>query len=108
MLFRDYDTQRRDTSYDNLSNIDIQYNFSRSSFLTIKLINDKVIHLGTSQESRDAKGQLISKANFQVMNSSKKRTNEFVFTTMRRVFICFLEEIEDSKKAFRNYLTFNF
>ena len=25
---------------------------------------------------------------------------------MRRVFICFLEEIEDSKKAFRNYLTF--
>ena len=28
------------------------------------------------------------------------------FTTMRRVFVCFLEEIEDSKKAFRNYLTF--
>ena len=25
---------------------------------------------------------------------------------MRRVFVCFLEEIEDSKKAFRNYLTF--
>ena len=32
--------------------------------------------------------------------------NEFVFTSMRRVFIRFLEEIEDSKKAFRNYLTF--
>ena len=32
--------------------------------------------------------------------------NEFVFTSMRRVFVCFLEEIEDSKKAFRNYLTF--
>ena len=26
------------------------------------------------------KGQLISKANCQAMNSSKKRTNEFVFT----------------------------
>ena len=25
---------------------------------------------------------------------------------MRRVFVCFLEEIEDSKKVFRNYLTF--
>ena len=25
---------------------------------------------------------------------------------MRRVFVRFLEEIEDSKKAFRNYLTF--
>ena len=28
------------------------------------------------------KGQLISKANCQAMNSSKKRTNEFVFTSM--------------------------
>ena len=42
------------------------------------------------------KGQLISKANCQAVNSSKKRTNEFVFTTMRRVFVRFLEEIEDS------------
>ena len=25
---------------------------------------------------------------------------------MRRVFVCFLEEIEDSKKAFRNDLTY--
>ena len=25
---------------------------------------------------------------------------------MRRVFVCFLEEIEDSEKAFQNYLTF--
>ena len=25
---------------------------------------------------------------------------------MQRVFVCFLEEIEDSKKAFRNYLTY--
>ena len=26
---------------------------------------------------------------------------------MRRVFVCFLEEIEDTKKTFRNYLTFS-
>ena len=52
------------------------------------------------------KGQLISKANCQAEDSSKKRTNEFVFATMRRVFVRILEEIEDTKKTFRNYLTF--
>ena len=51
---------------------------------------------------RPPKGQLISKANCQVVNSSKKRTNEFVFTTMRRVFVRFLEEIEVNKNAFQN------
>ena len=48
------------------------------------------------------KGQLISKANYQSENSSKNQTNEFVFTTMRRVFVRFLEEIEDTKKTFQN------
>ena len=38
------------------------------------------------------KGELISKANCQAMDSSKKRTNEFVFTTMQHVFVRFLEE----------------
>ena len=51
------------------------------------------------------KGQLISKAKCQNLHSSK---NEFVFTTMQRVFVCFLEEIEDTKKTFRNYLTFKY
>jgi hypothetical protein len=37
------------------------------------------------------KDQLILKANFQAVNSSIKRTNEFVFTTMRRIFVRFLE-----------------
>ena len=46
------------------------------------------------------KGQLISKANYQAMNSSKKRMNEFIFTNMRCVFVRFLEEIEDIKKPF--------
>ena len=54
------------------------------------------------------KGRLISKTKCQAMNSSKKWTNEFVITTMLRVFIRFLEEIENSKKAFRNYMTFSF
>ena len=44
--------------------------------------------------------KVSSKANCRAVNSSKKRTNEFVFTTMQCVFVCFLEEIEDSKKAF--------
>ena len=39
-------------------------------------------------------------ANFQAMNSSQKQTNEFVFTTMRRVSVHFLEEIETPKKPF--------
>ena len=52
------------------------------------------------------KGHLISKANCQAMNSSKKLGNGFVFTTMRHVFVRFLEEIKDPKEAFRNYRTF--
>ena len=52
------------------------------------------------------KGQLISKANCQAVNSSKKRMSEFVFTAMQHVFVRFLEEIEDTKITFRNYLTF--
>ena len=58
-------------------------------------------------EKYSTKGQMISKANCQDVNSSKKRTNEFVFITIRRVFVRFLEEIEVTKKTFRNYLTFN-
>ena len=49
------------------------------------------------------KGQLISKANCQAENSSKKRTNEFVFTSMRRVFVCFLGESSARKKRFEIY-----
>ena len=46
------------------------------------------------------KGQLISKADCQAEDSSKKRTNEFVFTSMRRVFVRFLEESSARKKRF--------
>ena len=40
----------------------------------------------------DFKGQLNSKANCQAEDSPKKRTNEFVFTTVRHVFVRFLGE----------------
>ena len=36
------------------------------------------------------KGHLISKKNCQAEDSPKKRTNEFVFTTVRSVFVKFL------------------
>ena len=39
---------------------------------------------------------------FQADVSSKKRTNKFNFTTVILVFVRFLEEIEDTKKTFRN------
>ena len=35
----------------------------------------------------ESKGQLISKTNCQAKDSPKKRTNEFVFTTVRRAFV---------------------
>ena len=53
-----------------------------------------------SKNSNNTKGQLISKANCQAEDSFKKRTNEFVFTSMRRVFVRFLEESLARKKCF--------
>ena len=47
-----------------------------------------------------AKGQLISKASCQAEDSSKKRTNGFVFTSMQHVFVRFLEESSARKKRF--------
>ena len=47
-----------------------------------------------------AKGQLISKWFLGSSISSKKQSNEFVFNSMRHVFVRFLEEIDDPKKPF--------
>ena len=58
--------------------------FLFSNFLSV-CINDKYNYIN-NMYAVATKGQLISKANCQAENSSKKRTNEFVFTTMRRVF----------------------
>ena len=53
------------------------------------------------------KGQTKSKWLFQDDVSSKKRTNEFNFITVRLVSILCLEEIEDTKKTFRNIWPLN-
>ena len=54
-----------------------------------------------------SKGQLISKENCQAMNSSKnEQMNSFLLLWDVRVFVRFLEEIEDTKKAFGNLVTF--
>ena len=50
--------------------------------------------------SLNTKGQLISKTNCQAEDSSKKQTNGFVITSMRRVFVCFLGESSARKKRF--------
>ena len=56
------------------------------------------------------KGQKDSKWFFQADVSSKRRTNEFYFITMKPQVDLFsfvlLEEIEDTKKAFGNLVTF--
>ena len=51
-------------------------------------------------------GRVISKWFLGISVPSKKRTNEFVFTSMPLVFVRFLEEIDDLKKPFRNQVTF--
>ena len=52
------------------------------------------------------KGQIITKRFLVSSISCKIRTNEFDSTTVILFFVCFLEEIEDIKKTFWNYLTF--
>ena len=68
--------------------------------------SNKLFYSLFSSYVSNCKGQLISKANCKAINSFKKETNEFIFTTMRCVFVRFWEEIEETKKTFRNYLTF--
>ena len=48
------------------------------------------------------KGQLISKCIFGIFNSSRNQTKKFALygTSSRIVFICFMEEFEDTKKTF--------
>jgi hypothetical protein len=53
-----------------------------------------------------AKGQIISKGLLVSLNSPIKRTNKFAFTTTTNSLVRFLGEFEDTKKSFRNYLTF--
>ena len=43
----------------------------------------------------------------EFFQKTNERTNSFIFTTMRRVFVRFLEEIKETKKTFRNYPNFS-
>ena len=47
------------------------------------------------------KGQLILKANCQAVNSSKKQTNGFIFTSMRRDFVRFWKNPRPEKNVLR-------
>ena len=77
------------------------------SFLYLQ-IDQKTNKIFVRIFAQASKGQLVSKANCQALISSKKRMNEFIFTTMLlRVLVCFLEEIEVTKETFQNYLTFS-
>ena len=58
--------------------------------------------------SNHIKGQVISKRFLGSSISSKKRTNEFVFTAMQCVFVRFWKKLKTPKKIFRNYMTFSF
>ena len=56
-----------------------------------------------------AKGQLISKCHFGVFNSPKKRTKTIrleVYSSKFEFFRSFFGRFEDTKKTFRNQLTF--
>ena len=68
-------------------------------------------HIFESFIKSHTKGQIILKRLLLSLDSSKLRTNEFRFfcrTVLKtNLFICFLEESEDTKKSFRNYLTFS-
>ena len=70
-----------------------------------KIRSKKLFFFRGEVTGEESKGQMISKANYGILNPSLKWTNKFVLTSMRLVFVCFLQEIEDTKKTFRNYLT---
>ena len=57
-----------------------------------KLLSNFLRNLSNRVHLKIVKGQLISKTNCQIEDFPKKRTNEFVFTIVRRVFVRFLGE----------------
>ena len=69
------------------------FNLKFVSHIIIIIFNEVFLEYTKGLKILICKGQLISKANCQAVNSSKKRINDFIFTTMRRVFVWFLEEI---------------
>ena len=67
-------------------------NFKKNEHSNMKILNFDLLNL------KFPKGQLISKTNCQTKDSPKKGTNEFIFTSMRCVFVHFLGESSARKK----------
>ena len=75
--------------------------FNPKLFMVEKfMVEEFMVEMSGDGKSGLNKGQLISKRNSEAEDSPKKQTNEFVFTSMRRVFVCFLGESSDRKKLF--------
>ena len=76
-------------------------------------LNGVAVEITTMTQIQPAKGQIISKRLFGILNSSKKWTKKIDLTTMydtsgRLVFVCFLEEFEDKKRHFEKNWTLVF
>ena len=78
------------------------------NFLKFYIIKDNKLIKGVFWQSVSffqSKGRLISKGLFCILNSPKKL--DCYNTSVRLVFVRFLDEIEDTNNRFRNYLTFS-
>ena len=53
-------------------------------------------------------GQIFWKGLFDILESPRNRTNEFISVVKMNLFVRFLGEFEDTKKSFRNFLTFGY
>ena len=74
---------------------------------------DDMLEIIKQEKSGDSlyKGQIKLELFLQANVSSKKQTNEFPlykYDIGQFIFVRFLEEIEDTKKTFRNLLTFTY
>ena len=72
-----------------------------TDFLLLRVYGNSTTTNHINNNGTHTKGQLISKANCQAEDSSKKQTNEFVFTSMRRVFVRFWKNPRPEKNVSR-------
>ena len=81
---------------------------SSSNLILLELLQSRYLETFVNKQPTfvSSKGQIISKGLLVSSNSPKEWINKFVSTTTRNSFICFFGEFEDTKKSFRNYLTF--
>ena len=89
-----------------LCNFDILHNLKLHPNTQLYKINVASPYFFPNSFEEIIKGQIISKGLLVSSNSPKKRTNEFIITTKTNQSVRYLGEFEDTKKSFRNYLTF--